>query len=93
MKSRTGDLSINHETPRHVRPEAPGKPVDLPGYEDFSGVDDLIASLTDPEAYFGPDNYEREIRAGSLRFVGNAMSLDEAKASGRERIVPLLESG
>lgn len=60
------------------------------GFKDFAGIEDLIPPLTDPDAYFGPNNFDRDIRAGSLRFVGNGMSLDEAKACVREKIVPLL---
>ncbi|HET7510338.1 MAG TPA: nucleotidyl transferase AbiEii/AbiGii toxin family protein [Solirubrobacterales bacterium] len=65
----------------------------FPGYEALDSVGDLIAPLRDPESYFGPNNYEKDIKAGGLRFVGNGMSLDEAKAYVRERIVPLLEAG
>lgn len=65
----------------------------FPGYEDFNGLEDLIAPLAEPDSYFGPNNYEKDIKAGSLRFIGNGMSLDEAKAHVRDKIVPLLEAG
>ncbi len=61
------------------------------GFENFAGVKDLIPPLTDPDTYFGPNNFDRNIRAGSLRFVGNGMSLDEAKSYVRDKIVPLLK--
>lgn len=63
----------------------------FPGYEHFGGVADLIAPLSEPDTYFGPNNFDQNLKAGSLRFVGNGMSLDKAKAYVRERIVPLLE--
>lgn len=65
----------------------------FPGYEDFDDVNDLIAPLTDPDTYFGPNNPQKNIKADSLRFVGNGMSLEEAKANVRGRIVPLLDGG
>jgi hypothetical protein len=61
------------------------------GFENFTGVEDLIPPLTDPDTYFGPNNFARDIRAGSLRFIGNGMSLDEAKSYVRDKIVPLLK--
>lgn len=61
-------------------------------YENFGSPADLVAPLTHPDTYLGPNNVDRNIRADSLRFVGNGMTLDEAKASVREKIVPLLEA-
>lgn len=60
-------------------------------YARFTGVADLIAPLTEPATYHGPNNPQQNLRTESLRFVGNEMSLEAAKGFVRERIVPLLE--
>lgn len=62
----------------------------IPAFRGFGQIADLIPPLADPEKFFGPLNREKDRRTGSLKFVGDGMSLDEAKAYIRERIVPLL---
>lgn len=62
----------------------------IPAFRGFRDVTDLIPPLAEPEQYFGPLNRERDRRTGSLKFVGNGMSLDAAKVYIGKRIIPLL---
>ena len=58
----------------------------------FETVDDLIEPLSNPDRYYGPLNRERDRKEANIHFLGESMSLEEAKAHVRAGIVPLLAS-
>lgn len=61
-------------------------------FQRFGGVEDLIDPLREPDRYFGPLNREKNRREQDIRFLGNRMSLEDAKGHVRRTIVPLLSS-
>lgn len=60
------------------------------GFDRFDGVDDLVEPLSEPDQYYGPFNRDRERRETGIHFLGDPMSLEEAKSHVRKGIVPLL---
>lgn len=63
----------------------------MPALRGLKEVKDLLPALAEPDKYFGPLNKEKDRRTTSVRFVGEGITLDEAKHYVRERIIPLLE--
>ena len=59
-------------------------------FDRFADVDGLVAPLERPDQYYGPLNRDRDRRATGIHFLGNPMSLEEAKTHVREGILPLL---
>lgn len=56
----------------------------------FNHADDLVEPLNSPEHYYGPLNRDRDRRKSGIHFLGNSMSLEEAKEHIRRGILPLL---
>jgi predicted nucleotidyltransferase component of viral defense system len=64
----------------------------LYGFDQFNELEDLIGPLENPDHYFGPLNRDRDRREAGIQFIEAPLSLDEAKAHVRQRLVPLLRA-
>lgn len=59
-------------------------------YEKLKDLPDLLVPLARPDSYYGPLNKDRDHRARSIRFMGNRITWQEAKALVRQTIIPRL---
>lgn len=63
----------------------------FPGsYERLRDLPDLLLPLAEPDSYYGPLNTSRDHGTDGIRFMGNAISWEEAKALVRGQIIPSL---